>query len=45
MLQTLSDVRNKRPNQAQQQLIDRGATLRKWLNRLASRLDKSGMDR
>ena len=29
----------------QQQLLDRGSALRKWLNRLASRLDKSGVDR
>ena len=45
MLQLLQDVKLKRANQAQQQLIDRGAALRKWLNRLASRHDQSGVDR
>jgi hypothetical protein len=41
----IADVRGKRPSQAAQQLMDRGAALRKWLNRLASRVDKSGVDR
>ena len=45
MLELIQDVRNKRLRQTQQQLLDRGTTVRKWLNRLAARYDQSGVDR
>lgn len=45
MLELIQDVRNKRVKQSHQQIIDRGAALRKWINRLASRHDQSGIDR
>jgi hypothetical protein len=45
MLELIQDVRNKRVKQAHQQIMDRGAALRKWINRLASRHDQSGIDR